>query len=121
MGEQIVTASEFFLQSLIIFRGESPGKISRPRREILGKDQPGREGVTLGCQVVEQAPEMEQIILARGIGQGRLLFTEGAEPGNPVGIAAQLGELAQLREMRLEERQKATSGVSITIDCTGAQ
>ena len=87
MGEQIVTASKFFLQPLIIFRGESPGKIARPRGEILGMDQPGLEVLILGCQVVEQAREIDQITLARGIGQGRLLFTKGADPGKPVGIA----------------------------------
>jgi hypothetical protein len=38
MGEQIVTASEFLFQPLIIFRGEGPWKISRQRREILGND-----------------------------------------------------------------------------------
>jgi hypothetical protein len=84
-------------------------------------DQPGLEGLTLGCQVVEQAREIDQITLAGGIGQGRLLFTKKAEPGKPVGIAAQLRELAQLREMRLEERQEATSGGSIAVDRTGPQ
>ena len=64
---------------------------------------------------------MKQIMLARATGQGRLLFTEGAEPGKPVGSAAQLGEMVQLREMLLKERQKAPSDVSIAIDGTGAQ
>ena len=93
LGEQIITASKFLLQPPIIFRGERAGKISRTGREILRKDQPGREGVTPGCEVVEQAPESDQIKLARGIRQRRLLFKERAEPGKPVGIAAQLREL----------------------------
>jgi hypothetical protein len=37
--------SKFFLQPLIIFGGESPGQISRPRREILGKDQFGLQSI----------------------------------------------------------------------------
>ena len=57
--------------------------------------------------------------LAGSIGQGRLLFTEKAEPGKTVWIAAQLGELAQLREMCFEEGQKVTSGVSIAMDGVG--
>ena len=59
--------------------------------------------------------------LARSIGQGRFLFTQVAEPGKPVWIAAQLREVVQLREMGFEERQKATGGVSITIDCIRAE
>jgi hypothetical protein len=46
---------------------------------------------------------------------------QGAEPSQPVGIAAQIGDLLQLREMGLEKRQEATSGELITMNCIGPQ
>ncbi len=36
---------------------------------------------------MEQAPEGEQVLLARGIGQGWILFIEAVEPAEQMGIA----------------------------------
>ena len=44
------------------------------------------------------------------IGQGRILFAEGADPAEQMGIAAQLRELEHLREIRLEIGEEAMDG-----------
>ena len=62
----------------------------RPRRKILGEDQPGLQGRALGGQVVEQAAETDQVYAARAIGQGRVFLAKAAEPAEQMGVAAQL-------------------------------
>ena len=59
--------------------------------------------------------------LARGIGQWAFLFIQVAEPGKAVWGASQFGKVLQLCEMGIEERQKATGGISISADCSRAQ
>ena len=71
------------------------------RRKILDQEQIFVEEMAVGCQLEEQGAEAEPVLLARDGGQGRL-FGEGAEPAEPMGIAAQLGELAHLRKMGLK-------------------
>ena len=71
------------------------------RREIFDQEQLLVEEMAVGCQLVEQGAEPEPVLLTRDPGQGRL-FGEGAEPTEPMGIAAQLGELAHLRKMGLK-------------------
>jgi hypothetical protein len=39
---------------------------------------------------MEQALQVEQVLLATAMGQGRILFAEAAEPAEQMGIAAQL-------------------------------
>ena len=75
---------------------------SQRRREILDQEQLIVEEMAVGGQLLEQGAEPEPVLLARDLGQGWLLFTEGAEPTEPMGIASQLGELAHLRETGLE-------------------
>ena len=58
---------------------------------------------------MEQAPELEQVVLATARGQGRILSAEAAELAEQMGIAAQLGEMEQLREIRLEIGEEAMS------------
>src|SRR5260370_751841 len=62
---------------------------------------------------MEQTPELEQVVLATARGQGRILFAEAAEPAEQMGIAAQLGEMEQLREIRLEIGEEAMGSHSI--------
>jgi hypothetical protein len=62
---------------------------------------------------VEQAAETDEVDPARAIGQRRGLFAEAAEPAEQMGIAAQFGELKQLRVIRLEIGQEAMGGRSI--------
>ncbi len=85
----------------------------RLRREILGEDQPGLQGMARRGKVVEQAAETDQVDPARARGQGRILFAQAAEPAEQMGIAAQLGELEHLREIRLETGEEAMGSHSI--------
>jgi hypothetical protein len=85
----------------------------RLRREILGKDQAGLQRMARGGQVAEQAAENDQVDPARTRRQRRILFAQGAEPAEQMGIAAQLGELEQLREIRLEISEEAMDRRSI--------
>ena len=62
---------------------------------------------------MEQAPELEQVVLATARGQGRILSAEAAELAEQMGIAAQLGEMEQLREIRLEIGEEAMGSHSI--------
>jgi hypothetical protein len=64
-------------------------------------------------KVVEQAAETDQVDPARARGQGRILFAQAAEPAEQMGIAAQLGELEHLREIRLEIGEEAMGSHSI--------
>jgi hypothetical protein len=86
---------------------------SGPQREILRKDQPGLEGMAGGSKVVEQAAEKDQVYAASLIGQGRILLAEATEPAEQMGIAAQLGELEHLREIRLKIGEEVMGGCSI--------
>jgi hypothetical protein len=49
------------------------------------------------------------------------LFAEVAEPAEQMGIAAQLGELEQLREIRLEIGEEVTSNAAIAARRAGSQ
>jgi hypothetical protein len=73
-----------------------------------------RQGIAGEGEIHEQAPEVEQILLASVVGQGRVLFAEAAEPAEQMGIAAQLGELEQLRESGLEKGKKVTGNAVTT-------
>jgi len=52
-------APEFLQEALIVFQGERSGKVLRPRREVLGENQPGLQGMAGAGQVIEEAPELE--------------------------------------------------------------
>jgi hypothetical protein len=82
-------------------------------REVLRKDQPGLEGMACGSKVVQQAAEKNQIYPASLIGQGRLLLAEATEPAEQMGVAAQLGELEHLGEIRLKIGEEAMDGCLI--------
>ena len=55
-------------------------------------------------------------MLASAGGERWNLLAEVAEPGEQMRIPAQLRELEQLREIRLQERKEATDGATITLD-----
>ena len=85
----------------------------RTRREILRQDQSGLQGMAHGGKVVEQAAENDQVDPASLIGQARILLAEAAEPAEQMGIAAQLGEMEHIREIRLKIGKEAVDGCSI--------
>jgi len=84
----------------------------RVHRKILREDQPGLQGIALGGKVAEQVAEPDEIYSASALGQGWVFLVEAAEPAEQMGIAAQLGELAHLRKIRLEIEQEAMGGDS---------
>ena len=55
-------------------------------------------------------PEREPVGLATALGQGRVELGEAAEPAEQMGIAAQFGESAEVREFGLEIGEEATGG-----------
>jgi len=101
------------LQALIVFGRERSGQVLGALREILAQDQPGWDGLALGCEIVEQTTESVQVFRAGDIGQEWGFLAEAAKPAEQVRVAAQLGELAHLREVRLEIGEEVTRGASI--------
>src|SRR5207244_505080 len=87
---------------------------ARARREILGEDQVGLEGMAGSGYIVEQAVEGEEVDPARATGQRRILAAEAAEPAEQMGVTAQLGEVAQLGEIGLQKGEEAMGRDSIT-------
>src|SRR5712691_3007029 len=70
---------------------------------------------------MEQPPEHEQVHLATARGQGWILLVEAAEPAEQMGIAAQLGEVEQLREICLKIGEEVTSHAAIAARRAGSQ
>jgi hypothetical protein len=71
------------------------------------------QGVAFAGKVVEQAAETYQIDPARAPGQGRIFLAEAADPAEQMGIAAQLRELEDLREICLEIGEETMGGPAI--------
>ena len=113
MGGQVIGTPQLLLEALIMVRRERSGKVMRELREILGEDQAGLQGMVLRCEIVEQTTESVQVMRAADIGQARRFLAEAAKPAKQMRVAAQLGELAQLREIRLEIGEEVMGGVSI--------
>src|SRR5229473_6253190 len=70
---------------------------------------------------MEQAPEHEQVHLATARGQGWILLVEAAEPAEQMGVAAQFGEVEQLREICLKIGEEVTSHAAIAARLAGSQ
>src|SRR6516225_5984485 len=97
---QVVGAAQFLLKSLIIFRRQRPREILGTNRKIFTDNETGRKGMTLEGQIIKQAPKTEQMLLAGGVAQGRILITQPTEPAQHMGTA--------------ELRQSADLGKSFT-------
>ena len=98
LGARGVDAADLMLERSIFVWGERCGKVRAPR-EILRKNEPGLQGMALGGQVVEQAPEANEVYPACAIGQGRILLAETAKPAKQMGISAEFREVEHLREI----------------------
>jgi hypothetical protein len=78
MGRQVVGAAEFVAEPLIVLGRKRPWQILGARREVLGADEVGRDGVAIGGQILQQTAQAQQIV---GAGfQRRILFTHRAKP-----------------------------------------
>ena len=75
----------------------------------------GRNGVAVGGQVVQQPAQPDEVMVARGVAQGVLLFTERAEPAEQMRIAAQLREPSKLGEGGAEISQEVAQRSSIVV------
>jgi hypothetical protein len=75
----------------------------------------------LAARSSSKRAETQQKIDAGFVRQGRLLLAQGAEPGEQMGIAAELAEAAQARESSAEIRQEASRDAAIAADGVGAQ
>jgi hypothetical protein len=52
IGIQVVFASQFVLEAMIIFRGQRSGEVFRETRKIFGNNETGLEMVALSGQIV---------------------------------------------------------------------
>ena len=84
-------------------------------------DEVWRNGVAVGGQIVEHPAKTEQIAAAGLIGQRRLLFAQMAEPGEEMGIAAELGESAYPGESSVEPGEESGGNAAIVGYAVGAQ
>jgi len=76
------------LEPLIVLRGKRLGQVLGARREIFSADQPGRKGMAIVGQVLEQTAEAEEVIRAGFVTQGGILLAEATEPTQPMRAAA---------------------------------
>ena len=53
VGGQIICSAQFPLQELVVFRGQRSGQILGQRRKVLAANQVGREGMSMGRQVLQ--------------------------------------------------------------------
>jgi hypothetical protein len=69
---------------------------------------------------MEQAAEVEQVLLARAIGQARIWLAEATEPVEQM-ITVQFRELVHQRKIPLETGKEAPGGNSIAMYGAGSQ
>jgi hypothetical protein len=74
MGGEVIAAAQFLLQELVLGEGERSGKIAGLGREVLLPNEIGKKGVTVSGQVVQQAPETNEMMHAASVAQGRGWF-----------------------------------------------
>src|SRR6266545_6527151 len=77
--------------------------------------------MAVGGQILQQAAETEQQVDAEFVGQRRLFLAQGSEPGEQMGIAAELAEAAHGRERSAEKGQEASRDAAIAAHGVGAQ
>jgi hypothetical protein len=71
---EIIAAAQFLLQELVLVEGERSGKITGLGRKVGMTNEMGKKGVTVGGQVVQQAPETNEMMHAASVAQGRGWF-----------------------------------------------
>jgi hypothetical protein len=77
--------------------------------------------MALGGQIFQQPAEKNEVIDTGGIAQGRLSFTQPAEPAEQMRMAAQLAEPRNVREIGAEIAEKAARHTSIEVYGARAQ
>ena len=118
---EIIGSEQFLLEELILLRGERSGQIAWLGREVFSANEIGWKGVAVGGQIVQQSAETNEVIIARVVAPGRLLFTEPAEPTEQMRIAAQFGEPAKLGEGGAEISEEVARRSSILLYGAGAE
>jgi len=74
LGGEIIAAAQFLLQELVLVEGERSGKIAGLGRKVGMTNEIGKKGVTVSGQVVQQAPETNQMMDAGLVAEGRGLL-----------------------------------------------
>ena len=68
---EIVGATQFLLQPLVVFQRQRPGEVFGTNREVFADDETGLDGMALGGQVVEQTAKAEETLLASVVANRR--------------------------------------------------
>lgn len=108
-------SEQFLLQPLILLRGKRSGEIAGSGRQVFRTNEAGLQRIALGSLIVQQPAERYEVIESGWMAQRRLFFTQPAEPAEQMRIAAQLRELAKVREMGAEITEKAARDKSIVV------
>ena len=82
----------------------------RLRREVFATDEVERNGVPVGGQILEQPPEINEMVDAGFVAQARLSFTQRTKPTEEMGIAVELRGPANLREGHTEVGEEGAYG-----------
>src|SRR5215470_7418265 len=85
IGAQIVLGPELLLQTLVVVWRERLGKVLIETRKVFPVDKFLLDGIFAAVgQVVEQAPEAQQIQQAGSFAEGWILFAQVVEPAQDV-------------------------------------
>ena len=121
LGRQVVGAAQLLLEQVIVLQGERCGQITRQGRQVSDEDESGLDRIAISSQVMEQATKSDQVTAVSRVAQGRLAFTQPAEPAEQVRIAAQLGEPAHLRKGAVEIGEETARDRSVVTHGVGPQ
>jgi hypothetical protein len=115
VGHKIIGAAQFLLQALILLERKGAGQIAGLWREVLATDEVGLNGVTVGGQILEQPPEINEMVEAGYVAQGWLLFAQRTKPTEEMGIAAELRDSANLWESSTKIGEETACRRSIVV------
>jgi hypothetical protein len=90
VGVEVVGAAEFLLQPLVVIRAQSSGQLLGHPWKVRHANHIALNAMAIGGQIIEQTPEIHEIVQASLIAQGGALLMQPTEPAQYVGIAAQL-------------------------------
>jgi hypothetical protein len=121
IGVEIIGPAQLLLHELILLQGKRSGKIAGLWREVFSTNEIGLNGVPVGSQIVQQTAEDSQAIDTGFVAQRWLPFIQPAEPAEHMRIAAQVRDLAKLREGGAKISQEPARRVSIVVYRAGAK
>jgi hypothetical protein len=114
IGVEIIGTAQLLLQELIVLEGKRSRKMAGSWREVFPTNEIGLKGMAVGGQLLEQPPELNEMVDAGSTAQGWLMFAQRAEPTEEMGIATKLREPTNLWEGGTEIGEEAACGRSIS-------